>query len=68
MLCSLFNVKKLQQNYQSGFSNLLVDRMYSVVAFGISVLEALSKGTSPERRMLLIVGSVFSNSFRSMSF
>ena len=63
MSCNLSNVKKSRQILKCGSSIHIGDKMNSVVAFVIWVLENLSKEASPKRRILIRIGSVFSNIF-----
>ena len=63
MSCNLSNVKKSRQNLKCGSSILIDDKMYSVVAFVIWVMQDLSKEASPKRRISVRIGSVFSNIF-----
>ena len=63
MSCNLSNVKKSRQILKCGSSIHIDDKMYSVAAFVIWVLQDLSKEASPKRRISVRTGSVFSNIF-----
>lgn len=62
MSCDLPNIKTSQKDETSGFSNLIVDRIYVMAAFNIQVLETISKDESPKRKLVQI-RSVFFNNF-----